>query len=138
MANKSESLMSGNLGNRDFVWASVINIMGANWVRQQSLVAHISWISSIGSSGTEKKGRSFEDEITPLSQSLSLAFEGTWVRPLESWLKVNSDGSKSEDCFAFGALVRNHSGDCLQALTVRVRAASINILELKGLVEGYI
>ncbi|KAK1260805.1 hypothetical protein QJS04_geneDACA019095 [Acorus gramineus] len=28
----------------DFVWASVINIMGANWVRQQSVVAHISWL----------------------------------------------------------------------------------------------
>ncbi|KAK1273201.1 hypothetical protein QJS04_geneDACA023308 [Acorus gramineus] len=60
----------------------------------------------------------------------------SWTPPMIGWVKVNSDSSKSDDRFAFGALVRDCSGNCLSALSARVRAASINILELKGLVEG--
>ncbi|KAK1285578.1 hypothetical protein QJS10_CPB20g00783 [Acorus calamus] len=48
-----------------------------------------------------------------ISVKSSKTLEVTWIPPLESWLKVNSDGYKSEDRFAFGALVRDHSGDCL-------------------------
>ncbi|KAK1310312.1 hypothetical protein QJS10_CPA08g00962 [Acorus calamus] len=90
----------------------------------------------------------FEDSFSPLSKAMCKVFglnivekqsttkEVIWQPPQEGWIKINSDGSKADDRFAYGALIRDHRGDCLQALTARVRAASINILELKGLVEG--
>ncbi|KAK1322392.1 hypothetical protein QJS10_CPA03g01906 [Acorus calamus] len=59
-----------------------------------------------------------------------------WNPPSDGWLKVNSDGSKSNDRYAYGEIVRDQGGAFLKALSARVRAASINILELKGLVEG--
>ncbi|KAK1286204.1 hypothetical protein QJS10_CPB20g00805 [Acorus calamus] len=90
----------------------------------------------------------FEDSFSPLSKAMCKVFglnivekqsttkEVVWQPPQEGWIKINSDGSKAANRFAYGALIRDHRGDCLQALTARVRAASINILEFKGLVEG--
>ncbi|KAK1311822.1 hypothetical protein QJS10_CPA07g00882 [Acorus calamus] len=147
-----------------FVWAAILKSLGLSRVRQLSLLNQFSWFSSIGKSITEKKTilvrriltvtsnafkeMYFEDNFSPLSKAMCKVFglnivekqsttkEVIWQPPQEGWIKINSDGSKADDRFAYGALIRDHRGDCLQALTARVRAASINILELKGLVEG--
>ncbi|KAK1280321.1 hypothetical protein QJS04_geneDACA021291 [Acorus gramineus] len=62
--------------------------------------------------------------------------EVSWEAPKEGWLKLNSDGSRSDDRFSYGVLVRDSSSFCFEALSTRVWADSINLLELKGLVEG--
>ncbi|KAK1282399.1 hypothetical protein QJS10_CPB22g00244 [Acorus calamus] len=46
------------------------------------------------------------------------------------------DGSLGDDRYAFGAVVRDAQGDCLTAIAARTRAASINILELQGILVG--
>ncbi|KAK1302693.1 hypothetical protein QJS10_CPB12g01020 [Acorus calamus] len=71
-----------------------------------------------------------------LVQKTSLTVQVKWTPPPIGWVKANSDGSLSEDRFGFGAITRNSSGDCVQAIAARTRAASINLLELKGILAG--
>ncbi|KAK1321880.1 hypothetical protein QJS10_CPA03g01261 [Acorus calamus] len=59
-----------------------------------------------------------------------------WAPPPNGWFKANSDGSRSEDRFGFGALLCIADGGCVQAISARVRDCSINLLELKGIVAG--
>ncbi|KAK1308196.1 hypothetical protein QJS10_CPA09g00976 [Acorus calamus] len=59
-----------------------------------------------------------------------------WSRPLTDWVKINSDGSLGDDRNFFGVVVRDAQGDCFFAMAARTRAASINILELQGILAS--
>ncbi|KAK1325218.1 hypothetical protein QJS10_CPA01g01567 [Acorus calamus] len=72
----------------------------------------------------------------PLIQKHDILTEVTWKPPPPSWIKINSDGSLGDDCFAVGVVIRDPSGDCLLAMAARTRVASINVLELKARGEG--
>ncbi|KAK1259493.1 hypothetical protein QJS04_geneDACA023252 [Acorus gramineus] len=72
----------------------------------------------------------------PLVESLSTSQIALWLPPSAGWVKINSDGSKGDDRFGYGAIVRDPNGDCLVAVAVRSCAASINILELQGMAYG--
>ncbi|KAK1300235.1 hypothetical protein QJS10_CPB13g01231 [Acorus calamus] len=86
-------------------------------------------------------GVSIEDSGSPLSLALlslfGIVLEANEMGPSPpGWVKINSDGSLGEDRYGFGAVVRDSRGDCLLAMAERSQAASINILELKGLLAG--
>ncbi|KAK1283225.1 hypothetical protein QJS10_CPB21g01807 [Acorus calamus] len=93
-------------------------------------------------------GVSIEDSGSPISLALlslfgivlepksSISILVKWVLPPPGWVKINSDGSLGEDRYGFGAVVRDSRGDCVLAMVERSQAASINILELKGLLAG--
>ncbi|KAK1278312.1 hypothetical protein QJS04_geneDACA023361 [Acorus gramineus] len=70
-----------------------------------------------------------------LVQKTSITVQVKWSPPPIDWVKANSDGSLSEDRFGYGAITRNSSGDCIQTIAARTRAASINLLELKGILD---
>ncbi|KAK1316022.1 hypothetical protein QJS10_CPA05g01454 [Acorus calamus] len=94
------------------------------------------------------RGCLFDDVDSPLTgrlvevfgvcykESQKLSIPVIWIPPPNGWFKANSDGSLSDDRYGFGALLQTHSGECIQALSACVRACSINILELKGVVAG--
>ncbi|KAK1308283.1 hypothetical protein QJS10_CPA09g00726 [Acorus calamus] len=89
-----------------------------------------------------------ENSESPLAPRISLLFgvlfkdkprvpiPVTWSPPPVGWIKANSDGSRSENRYGFGALIRNSDGHCVSATSARIRACSINLLELKGVVAG--
>ncbi|KAK1279308.1 hypothetical protein QJS04_geneDACA023006 [Acorus gramineus] len=94
------------------------------------------------------KGCELEDSNSPLAEACKILFgislksksshpiKVRWIHPLEDWVKVNSDRALGDDRFAFGAVVRDTHGECLSAMAARTRAASINILELQGILAG--
>nr|AFK45241.1 unknown [Lotus japonicus] len=61
-----------------------------------------------------------------------------WTPTLESWVKLNTDGSYSvdEDCAACGGVPRDHHGNFLLGFTMKVGVCSILHAELWGLVHG--
>ncbi|KAK1280618.1 hypothetical protein QJS04_geneDACA020589 [Acorus gramineus] len=105
-----------------YIWKATLKALGLSHVRHIALTYHFTWFISLGSTQTKIK-KVYEKEVS-------------WEAPKEGWLKLNSDGSRSDDRFSYGVLVRDSSGFCFEALSTRVRADSINLLELKGLVEG--
>ncbi|KAK1308703.1 hypothetical protein QJS10_CPA09g01037 [Acorus calamus] len=68
-------------------------------------------------------GQRYEDEITPMTTKMSDLFsfsvkekqqlekEVIWEPPQDGWVKLNSDGSKTDDRYAYGALIRDSSAD---------------------------
>ncbi|KAK1299942.1 hypothetical protein QJS10_CPB13g01063 [Acorus calamus] len=59
-----------------------------------------------------------------------------WL-PLEpGWVKANSNGALTIDRAGYGALLRSHTGKFLAGVAAQVPRASINILELKGILAG--
>ncbi|KAK1326764.1 hypothetical protein QJS10_CPA01g01971 [Acorus calamus] len=93
-------------------------------------------------------GLYIEDSGSPLSLALlslfgivlepksSISIPVKWVPLPLGWIKINSDGSLGDDRYGFGAVARDPRGDCILAMAKRSQAASINILELKGLLAG--
>ncbi|KAK1302589.1 hypothetical protein QJS10_CPB12g00424 [Acorus calamus] len=51
-----------------------------------------------------------------LVQKTSLTVQVKWTPPPIGWVKANSDESLSQERFGFGAITKNSSGDCIQAL----------------------
>ncbi|KAK1299709.1 hypothetical protein QJS10_CPB13g01384 [Acorus calamus] len=117
------------------------------------------WSTLCGQYGSPKMTRSLDNGSLsqacnkafgiPLVESLSTSQMVLWLPPSVGWVKINSNGSRCDDRFGYGAIVRDPNGDCLAAAAasppyffkgpwfyLKVRAASIDILELKGLVEG--
>ncbi|KAK1307975.1 hypothetical protein QJS10_CPA09g00777 [Acorus calamus] len=114
------------------------------------ILVNIKWLQDHADSFVQAATPSLSDHspLSPLSVSLNKAFgiildepsssslTVCWTPPPIGWVKSNSDGSKGDDKYGYGAIVRDHWGDCLSAIAVRSSAASINILELKGLAYG--
>ncbi|KAK1302840.1 hypothetical protein QJS10_CPB12g01232 [Acorus calamus] len=80
-----------------YIWKATLKALGVSHVRQISLTDHFTWFISLGSTQTEKR--------ILIKQKKVSEKEVSWEAPKEGWLKVNSDGSKSDDRFAYGALV---------------------------------
>ncbi|KAK1295842.1 hypothetical protein QJS10_CPB15g00882 [Acorus calamus] len=62
--------------------------------------------------------------------------EVRWKPPEPGWLKLNTDGSLSDDRGGYGALIRNDSSGFLSGLAGRQDLPSINLLELKAIERG--
>ncbi|KAK1325239.1 hypothetical protein QJS10_CPA01g01609 [Acorus calamus] len=95
--------------------------------------------SRIFSGKSNHKGlllRQIKADITRRCCSLSLkAVRSPDILKL-GWIKLNSDGSLSEDRGGYGALLRTHEADFIYGIAGRIDLPSINLLELKAIEEG--
>ncbi|KAK1324926.1 hypothetical protein QJS10_CPA01g01651 [Acorus calamus] len=80
-----------------------------------------------------KIGTFFSISISEITSSPTLV---RWVPPQLGWIKLNSDGSLSEDRGGYGALLRTHEADFIYGIAGRIDLPSINLLELKAIEEG--
>ncbi|KAK1324928.1 hypothetical protein QJS10_CPA01g01653 [Acorus calamus] len=80
-----------------------------------------------------KIGTFFSISISEITSSPTLV---RWVPPQLGWIKLNSDGSLSEDRGGYGALLRTHEADFIYGIAGRIDLPSINLLELKASEEG--
>ncbi|KAK1327173.1 hypothetical protein QJS10_CPA01g01639 [Acorus calamus] len=59
-----------------------------------------------------------------------------WIPPDSNWLKVNSDGSLSEDRGGYGAIIRDEKGNFIIGAAGQSNPKSINLLEFQGILLG--
>ncbi|KAK1309658.1 hypothetical protein QJS10_CPA08g00714 [Acorus calamus] len=95
-----------------------------------------------------EKGKTFHEDLTPtlnkiasewgidIVQKRVLITHIKWSPTDVGWVKSNSEGSLIADRACFGALLRDHLGAFLAGVAVQSPKASINLLELDGILAG--
>ncbi|KAK1278350.1 hypothetical protein QJS04_geneDACA014817 [Acorus gramineus] len=77
-----------------------------------------------------------ENYGTSISDIPAISKPVQWIPSDSNWLKVNSDGSLSEDRGGYGAIMRDEKGNFIIGAAGQSNPKSINLLEFQGILLG--